>query len=331
MSQTCVVIGSNCFTGSHIVDALLHDSTYSVVGISRSPEYPDIFLPYKNRKSNSNNFKFYQIDLVKQFEVLVDLLDRLRPSVVVNVAALSEVALSNYKPVEYFEVNTLGTVRLCNHLRQCDYLSQYVHISSAEIVGSCDKAIPEGKIFKPSTPYAVSKAAADMYIDTLIQNFGFPATLIRSTNVYGKHQQLFKIIPRAIIYLKLGKIIELHGAGKAIKSFIHVRDVVDGLIRAIKSQKFGTFHLSVISQQAISDIIKQITSWMGYDFEKSVSVVEERLGQDAQYLLDCNRAKKELNWNPKISFQEGVQETIDWIETYWDLIKQFPLSYVHKI
>jgi nucleoside-diphosphate-sugar epimerase len=122
--KTYVVIGSNCFTGSHIVDALLEELGNRVIGVSRSPEYKDIFLPYKRR--STPNFHFYQIDLVRHADGLVRLLDEVKPQVVINVAALSEVALSHERPVEYFETNTLGVVKLCNYLRTCSYLERYV-------------------------------------------------------------------------------------------------------------------------------------------------------------------------------------------------------------
>lgn len=322
------VLGSNCFTGSHIVDALLADPGNQVIGISRSPEYKDFFLPYKRWKNPS--FRFYQLDAVRQSEKILELFKQFKPQVVINVAALSEVALSNQSPVEYFETNTLAMVKLCNYLRTCSYLERYVHISSAEIFGSCSETVNEERLFNPSTPYAVSKASSDMYINTVINNFGFPAILIRSTNVYGRHQQLFKIIPRTVIYLKLGKTIELHGGGKAIKSFIHIRDVVQGMILAIGQNKSGTYHFSVAGDQTVADIVRQICVLMGYDFSSVTRVVGERLGQDARYWLDCSKAKRELGWQPQISFEQGVKEVIEWIEGNWDAIRKEPLEYIHK-
>ena len=320
------VIGSNCFTGSHIVDALLDDPENQVIGVSRSPEYKALFLPYKQRATK--NFQFYQIDLVRHFDKLVELLNKIKPQVVINVAALSEVALSHERPVEYFETNTLGVVKLCNYLRTSPYLERYVHISSAEIFGSCEKAVTEETLFNPSTPYAVSKATADMYLNTLLKNFGFPATLIRSTNVYGKHQQLFKIIPRTVIYLKLGKTIELHGGGNSIKSFIHIRDVVRGLKLAIEQGRSGTYHFTEASDHTVADIVRQICAWMEYDFESATRVVGERLGQDARYWLDCSKAKRELRWTPQVPFEQGVREVIEWIESNWIEIQREPLIYI---
>lgn len=325
---TYAVIGSNCFTGCHIVDALLDDPDNKVIGISRSAEYKDFFLPYKKR-SNSD-FSFHQINTVKEFERLMALLDETKPEVVINVAALSEVGLSNYSPVEYFDINTTAVVKLCNELRERDYLKFYVHISSAEIFGSCEEKVTETTLFNPSTPYAVSKAAADMYLAAISQNFGFPGIIIRSTNVYGRHQQLFKIIPRTGIYLKLGKTIELHGGGKSIKSFIHVRDVARGVLLAVKKGKPGTYHFTVESDRSIYDIVRLVCELMGYDFETSTEIVGERLGQDSRYLLDCSKAEKELGWRPEISFEEGVKEVIEWIDENWNAIKEEPLVYVHK-
>lgn len=324
-----IVIGSNCFTGSHIVDALVQNPENQVIGISRSPEYKDFFLPYKKR--SPENFTFHQIELVHQFPKLLKLMDAEKPQIVINVAALSEVALSNERPVEYFETNTTAVVKLCNYLRTVSWLERYIHISSAEIFGPCPEPLKEDDPFRPSTPYAVSKAAADMYLHTIQKNFKFPATLIRSTNVYGRHQQLFKIIPRTVIYRKQGKKLQLHGGGTSMKSFIHIRDVVDGLMLAIAKEKSGTFHFSVPSNQKVADVVRITCELMGHKFEEAVEIVGERLGQDSRYWLDCTKAHTELGWEAKVPFKDGVRETIEWIEQNWPQIQHEPLNYVHKV
>ena len=326
--KTYAVLGSNSFTGSHIVDALLSEPDNRVIGISRSPEYKDFFLPYKGIAGG--DFRFCQIDMVRRFDDLVKLLDEVKPQIVINVAALSEVAMSNERPAEYFETNTLSVVRLCEYLRGCNYLERYVHISSGEIFGSCETPVTEDDGFRPSTPYAVSKAAADMHLDTLLKNFGFPVYIIRSTNVYGRHQQLFKIIPRTVIYLKMGKTIELQGGGGAAKSFIHIRDVVRGLMLATGKGSPGTYHFTVADDESIANIVRRVCGMMGYEFESATRSVGDRLGQDARYWLDCSKAKHELGWSPQEDFQQGVGEVIDWVEDNWVKIRLEPLSYVHK-
>lgn len=327
--KTVMVIGSNSFTGSHVAAALLESSENRVIGVSRSPEYKDFFLAYKGY--GPERFHFFQINLVNQFQVLAELIQDVKPEVVVNVAALSEVALSNHQPVEYFETNTLGTVRLVNFLRGCPFLRHYVHISSAEIFGSCSGPVSEETLFNPSTPYAVSKAAADMYLYTLMRHLDFPAILIRSTNVYGRYQQLFKIIPRTVIYLKIGKRVEIHGGGHAVKSFIHVRDMVRGLMLALNKGSSGTYHFSVPSEMTIAQVVRLICERMGRDFEEATSMVGERLGQDSRYWLDCSKARKELGWEPVIPFQQGVEEVMEWIDEYWWALQREPLEYIHRV
>lgn len=324
------VIGSNCFTGSHLVDALLEERTNYVLGLSRSPEKNSLFLPYLERRTN--RFQFHQVDLYRESAKLLAYLDDYQPSIIINVAALSEVGLSNFQPVEYFETNTLGVVSLCNGLRTRPYLKRYVQISTAEVYGTCTEPLKENAPINPSTPYAVSKAAADLYLLALYRNFGFPIQLIRSTNVYGEHQQLFKIIPRSIIYLKQGKKIELHGGGRAIKTWVHVRDVVNGIKQAVEMGTPGEiYHFSDMNSMSIESLVRTICELMNYDFGAHTTSSSERMGQDAQYLLDYEKAKRKLNWSPKIKFVDGLRETIRWVEDNWKEMGSQPLEYVHRV
>ncbi len=185
--------------------------------------------------------------------------------------------------------------------------------------------------FHPSTPYAVSKAAADMYLNVLLRNVEFPVTVIRSTNVYGRHQQLFKIIPRTIIYLKQGRTIELHGGGRSAKCFVHVRDVAWGLRLALERGGPGTYPFPGASDQTVADVVRHVCDRMGRSFEQSTRIVDERLGQDSKYLLDATKARAELGWEPRVSFEQGVDETIDWIDAHWNQIERQPLVYQHKV
>jgi dTDP-glucose 4,6-dehydratase len=251
--------------------------------------------------------------------------------VIVNFAAQSEVGPSWENPEHWFRTNCLGIVNLTNKLKEREYLKRYVHISSPEVYGTCVGTVKEDAPFNPSTPYAASKAAGDMFIQVLIRNFNFPAILIRSTNVYGPGQQLFKIIPRSIIYLKMGKKIALHGGGLAVKSYIHIRDISRGELAAVKNGRPGSiYHLSPESGYAVRDVVRKICDLMGRDFEASTASVGERLGQDAAYVIDSSRAREELGWYPKITLEEGLAEVIDWVEDYWGQIQEEPLDYIHK-
>ncbi len=327
--QKIVVIGSNSFSGSDFIDLLVRNEQNEVVGISRSPEKSALFLPYKRHQGA--NFKFYQMDLNTHMPQIIELLDSFEPEYVVNFAAQSEVAPSWEHPEQWFQTNVVALAKLSNVLKDRHYLKRYVHISSPEVYGTCEGRVTESAPLNPSTPYAASKAAADLFLFTLVKNFPFPLIMIRSTNVYGAHQQLFKIIPRTVINIKMGKTVELHGGGRAVKSYIHIRDISRGELLAMEKGRVGEiYHLSPDKGIAVRDILKTICDKMGVAFEKATKTVEERLGQDAAYVIDSTRARQEFGWYPKVSLEEGLDEVIAWVEDNWEQIQKEPLEYVHK-
>jgi dTDP-glucose 4,6-dehydratase len=323
------VLGSNAFSAAHLIDHILDERDYRVIGASRSPEKHPTFLPYRGRDDLDGRFEFHQIDLNEDMDELLALIDERKPEYVVNYAAQSEVAPSWENPHHWFLTNGVAIARLGNHLKDCDFLERYVHISSPEVYGTCEGVVREDAPLNPSTPYAASKAAGDLMLDTLVKNFDFPLVSIRSTNYYGPAQQLFKIIPRSIIYVKLGKTIELHGGGVAVKSYIHAGDVARGVLVAME-QGSGMYHLSPESGIAVRDVVAKICDYMGKDFDEATEVVAERLGQDKAYVIDSSRANEELGWKPQIPLDRGLEQVVDWIERDWDVIKDEELGYVHK-
>jgi dTDP-glucose 4,6-dehydratase len=324
-----VVLGSNSFSGADFVDLLLERDHDEVIGVSRSPEKSEIFLPYKRRASA--NFKFHQLDLNKHSSELIELLDSVRPDYVVNFAAQSEVAPSWEHPEHWFETNTVALSKLVNNLRKRDYLKRYVHISSPEVYGTCEGRILESAPLNPTTPYAASKAAADLLLFTMVKNFNFPLVMIRSTNVYGAHQQLWKIIPRSVINIKSGKKIHLHGGGKAVKSYIHIRDISRGELAAMENGKPGSiYHLSPDDGVSVRCVVEMISELMNCDFAACITDVEERQGQDAAYVIDSTRARKELDWAPRVSLKEGLVEVVKWIDGNWSEVNRHSLEYVHQ-
>lgn len=324
-----VVIGSNSFSGSDFIDLLLEREEYEVIGISRSPEKDPLFLPYKAKKNPP--FDFYQIDLNRDLELLNAVIERFQPHYIVNFAAQSEVAPSWRHPHHWFQTNAVALTKLANLLKDKTYLQKYVHISSPEVYGACEGFITENAPLNPSTPYAASKAAGDLSLFTFAKNFGLPLVMIRATNVYGPHQQLFKIIPRSIIYMKQGRKIPLHGGGKAVKSYIHVRDVSMGEMLAMEKGRPGEiYHLSPDAGVEVGEVVSKLAHQLRVPFEKAVEIVEERLGQDKAYTIDSAKARSEFGWTPKISLEEGLLQTVRWVEQYEEAILSQPLEYIHK-
>jgi len=328
-NEKYLVIGSNSFSGSDFIDLLLDDPSNDVIGVSRSPEKSDLFLPYMKRKSM--NFKFHKMDLNKDMKRLIALIDKFMPDYIVNFAAQSEVAPSWAHPEQWFQTNAVAITELADALKDRKFLKKYVHISSPEVYGNCVGMVKEDYPLNPTTPYAASKAAGDLSLFTFYKNFKFPLVMIRSTNVYGAHQQLFKIIPRSVIYIKMGKTIELHGGGNAVKSYIHIRDVSKGELLAAEKGRIGEiYHLSPDGGIAIKDVVRTICKKMGVDFNRATKIVAERLGQDKAYVIDSLKARTEFGWKPEISIEEGINGVVEWVNANWDRIKREPLEYIHK-
>ena len=166
------VLGSNSFSGSDFVDLLLENPDNEVIGISRSPEKSPLFLPYL--RHNSPSFKFYELDFNQDMQKICQVLDEFSPEWIVNFAAQSEVAPSWIHPEHWFQTNTVALAELINHLKDKNYLQRYLHISSPEAYGTCVGTVTEESPLNPSTPYAASKAAADMLLSTYYKNLSFP-------------------------------------------------------------------------------------------------------------------------------------------------------------
>ena len=324
-----MVIGSNSFSGSDFIDLLLEDERNEVIGISRSPEKRAIFLPYKRHQGS--RFAFHQMDLNGDMPRIIRLLQALTPDYVVNFAAQSEVAPSWEHPEHWFQTNAVALAALGNYLKDQRWLKRYVHISSPEVYGTCAGRVTEEGPLNPSTPYAASKAAADLFLFTLVKNFQFPLVMIRSTNVYGAHQQLFKIIPRSVIALKRGSTIKLHGGGVSVKSYIHIRDISRGELAAMERGEPGQiYHLSPDRGVAVRDVVRMICERMGRDFGASTVAVGERLGQDAAYVIDSAKARRAFGWAPAIALEEGLAGVVAWIEESWEQLQEESLEYVHR-
>ena len=325
-----VVIGSNSFSGAHFVDLLL-GSKMKVVGISRSQEYNQVFLPYKWGDNQNSKFSFYQYDLNLDFEKIIENISLFEPDYIVNYAAEGMVAPSWENPDQWFETNTMSCVRLQNRIKDCSFLKKYVHISTPEVYGSCKGYVKENVNYNPSTPYAASKAAADMHLMASYNNSGFPVIFTRSANVYGQGQQLYRIVPKAILFFLLNKTLELHGGGHSVRSFIHIEDVCKGTVKAMLTAPPGSiYHFATKEAISIRSLVKLIADKIGVSFSKLVKTTGERPGKDQEYLIDCSLAQKELKWESEILLEQGIDDTIEWIERNIDILKKEPFDYIHK-
>lgn len=326
--DTVLVVGSNSFSGASFVDYALEQGA-RVVGTSRSVEPIPALLPYKWKPHD--NFSFQQLDLNRDLPAIADLLHELQPAYVVNFAAQSMVGESWANPADWFMTNAVSTVKFHDVLRKCDFLKRYVHISTPEVYGSCSGFVKEDFPFNPSTPYAVSRAAADMSLRTFHATYNFPVVSTRAANVYGPGQQLYRIIPRTILFILLGRKLQLHGGGTSTRSFIHIRDVSDATWRIMQGGCNGdTYHISTADVISIRDLVAKICDRLQVRFEDHVEIVGERLGKDSAYHLESSKVRNELGWADRVAFDEGLDECIAWVRDNFDALKNEPYDYQHK-
>jgi dTDP-glucose 4,6-dehydratase len=241
------------------------------------------------------------------------------------------VAESWLTPEHWYQTNIVGNVKLHDRLRRFDFLQRYVHISTPEVYGSCSGLVKEDAPFHPSTPYAASRAGCELHLRTFLRNYRFPVVFTRAANVYGPGQQLYRIIPRTILCVLLGKKLALHGGGHSVRSFIHIGDVVDGTLRVARQGANGeAYHFSTTLMISIRELVEKICAMMGANFSDVAEVTDDRPGKDSAYLLDSAKARETLGWADRFDLETGLRETIEWVRGNLEALKAQPQDYVHK-
>ncbi len=324
-----LVLGSNSFSGATFCDVLA-EAGHDVLAVSRSPEPARALLPYSWRQ-RAGSVRFERVDLNHDLDRLDALLKRERPTHVVNFAAQSMVGESWSHPDHWMVTNVVGAVRLHERLRHCDFLERYVHVTTPEVYGSTDGWVREDHPFNPSTPYAVSRAAADMSLRTYFQTYQFPVVFTRAANVYGPGQQLYRIVPRTVLAAIGGRKLRLDGGGKSVRVFIHMRDVADATLRIARAGRLGEcYHISGYEVVSIRHLVELILARLGRPFEECVEIGPDRPGKDSAYMLDSIKLRTELGWRDRISLEDGVDEVIAWAERFRDELPALPMTYEHK-
>jgi dTDP-glucose 4,6-dehydratase len=329
MKKKFLIVGSNSFSASQFIKYLLQNGNI-VIGVSRSEEINDVYLPYK-WEGDYENFKFFPIDINHHLDELVKILKDFQPEYIVNFAAQGMVAQSWEAPQDWYQTNVVGQVRLHDQLRKLSFLKKYVHVSTPEAYGSTDGWIKENFIFAPSTPYAVSRAACDLHLMSFYKAYNFPVVFTRAANVYGPGQQLYRIIPRTMLYARLGKTMKLHGGGLSIRSFIHMDDVSSATYKIATDGIPGeSYHISTNDTITIRGLVEKICELTNTNFNDLVEVTEDRLGKDQAYLLESNKLRNDFSWQDTINLENGLIDTLSWVDNNLNILKSLPADYIHK-
>ena len=230
---------------------------------------------------------------------------------VVNFAAESHVdrSIANAKP--FLESNIDGVFSLLECVKK--YEKKFLQISTDEVFGSLEKdSATEIFPFNPSSPYAATKASAEMLVNSYHITYGCDTIITRCTNNYGPRQFPEKLIPKVILLAEQNKKIPVYGSGKNLRDWIFVDDHCKAIHSVLKNGKSGqSYNISSNNEIDIVTIIKKILSIMGKS-NNLIEFVEDRPGHDFRYSMNSNKLRNELGWIPKINFDEGIKNTIDW-------------------
>lgn len=328
MSERYAVIGSNSFSGATFVAGALRQGA-TVLGLSRSPEADAVFLPYKWADHARHSFR--QVDLNLDPDGAAGAIRRFEPDYVVNFAAQGMVAQSWQTPEHWYLTNTVAMAQLHHRLRDLRSMKRFVQASTPEVYGSTAGLVTEDAPFRPSTPYAISKAACDMNLLAYHAAFGFPCAFTRSANVCGPAQALYRIIPKTILCILTGKKLTLDGGGSSVRSFVHIEDVVDGTLRVARQGVAGqAYHLATPRHHTIREVVETICRTLGASFDACVEVGPERIGKDAAYLLDTGKARTELGWAPTRTLEDAIADTAAWVQAHLATLRELPAEYRHQ-
>lgn len=226
---------------------------------------------------------------------------------VVNFAASSLVAQSWDSPTAWLHTNGCDTTALLDQLRE-QRVPRFVQVSTPEVYGHTPSFVREGHRFNPSTPYAVSRTAADMMIAAYVKAYNFPAIITRTANIYGVGQPEHRFIPLAFKTLRDGKILQMDGGGSTIRGWIHVRDACEATyLLCLNGASGETYHIAPREIHTTRTVAQMICSQLGLEPSKVLADRADRLGKDIAYIMDTTKIR-ELGWNEKISLKEGLAQ-----------------------
>jgi dTDP-glucose 4,6-dehydratase len=271
-----------------------------------------------------SNYQFVQGDICDEDKVnlLVKEVD-----VIVHFAAESHVDRSIKDAGSFVRTNVLGTQVLLEAAKN-NGNKRFHHVSTDEVFGSLsmeDPKFEETTPYDPRSPYSASKAASDHLVRAYYHTHNLPITISNCTNNYGPYQFPEKLIPLFITNLFEDKKVPVYGKGSNIRDWIYVDDHNAGVEAILKKGKIGeTYCLGGENELSNLDITEEILALMGLGHDR-IEYVEDRKGHDLRYAMNIAKAKKELDWFPKVDFKTGLQKTLEWYkenEAWWKKLKK---------
>jgi dTDP-glucose 4,6-dehydratase len=303
-----LITGGAGFIGSNFVHCLAENRDYDLVVLDKLTYAGNL----ENIQEVRDKIDFIHGDIADQ-EVVSRVMREC--DMVVNFAAETHVDRSIEDPGIFVKTDVIGTYNLLEHVRKYD-VGRYLQISTDEVYGSIESgSFTEKSNLDPSSPYSASKAGGDLLVGAYWKTYGTPVIITRSSNNFGPRQYPEKLIPLFILNALHDKPLPVYGDGKNVRDWIYVMDNCKGIEVALLKGKLGeVYNIGGGNERNNLEITHLILELLNKP-ESLITFVMDRIGHDRRYSLDSSKIM-ELGWKPEITFEEAMQETINWYKEY---------------
>ena len=311
-----IVTGGLGFIGSNLIDLLLKKK-YFVINIDKVTYSSNFYNTAEFVKNK--NYKFIKCDINNKR--ISSILNKYKPVCIFNLAAETHVDRSIDDAKSFIYSNILGVYNILECFKkysQKNKKTKLVHISTDEVYGDILTGRSDEKYaYKPSSPYAASRASSDHLVYSYVRTHNIPAVVTNCSNNYGPKQHPEKLIPKLVYNILNNKALPIYGKGKNSREWIYVKDHCEALLKVYQKGKIGEFY-NIGSNKNLNNIqicktLLKISKKINL-VKKNVKIkfVKDRPGHDFRYALNSNKIKKELKWKPKTTFEKGILDTFNW-------------------
>ena len=326
--KSILVTGGLGFVGSNFIRLLMKDGGFETIINFDKQTYAGNPENLRDVEENES-YKFIKADICDG-EKVAETLEEFQIDAIVNFAAESHVDRSIDGPEPFVQTNVVGTLRLLEafkayyNLQSEDRKSslRFLHVSTDEVYGSLtmdDPAFCETTPYAPNSPYSASKASADHLVRAYNHTFVLPTLTTNCSNNYGPYQFPEKLIPLMILNACEGKSLPIYGDGSNIRDWLHVEDHCTGILSVLQKGRVGnTYCIGGASEKTNLEVIDTLCKILDCKFPERAphsqlkTFVKDRPGHDHRYAIDFSKINNELGWNPSFSFEEGMEQTVEW-------------------